>query len=213
MAARSDNSKERNLNALSIPTGEGVVVDIGTGDGRFVYRSALRDPNRFFIGIDANVSPLKKISMKATRRPAKGGARNLIFLQAPVENLPEELNGTADEVHIHFPWGSLLGSLIRAETGVIRGLRGICAEGATLEIIFGLDPVRDGSEMRRLHLPEITADLVNLKLVPEYAEAGFRKLEARILDPEEWKRIESSWTKKLRPVGERRVVFLAFEAV
>jgi len=29
-----------------------VIIDIGTGDGRFVYQSARRNPNKFYIGID-----------------------------------------------------------------------------------------------------------------------------------------------------------------
>jgi 16S rRNA (adenine(1408)-N(1))-methyltransferase len=29
-------------------------------------------------------------------------------VQAAVEDLPEDLADVADEVHVHFPWGSLL---------------------------------------------------------------------------------------------------------
>ena len=31
-----------------------VFIDLGTGDGRFVYKSALAEPNTLFIGIDPN---------------------------------------------------------------------------------------------------------------------------------------------------------------
>jgi hypothetical protein len=51
-----------------------VIIDIGTGDGRFVYRSVRRNPNKFYIGIDPNVRPLEKISEKIHRKPNKGGA-------------------------------------------------------------------------------------------------------------------------------------------
>ena len=79
------------------------MIDIGTGDGRFVSAMAKRAPNKFFIGIDANVKPLEKPSMKATRKPNKGGLPNVMFVQAAVEALPEEFTGVADEIHIHFP--------------------------------------------------------------------------------------------------------------
>jgi tRNA G46 methylase TrmB len=36
------------------------VIDIGTGDGRFVSATAGANSNKFFIGIDANVKPLEK---------------------------------------------------------------------------------------------------------------------------------------------------------
>ncbi|HKP68224.1 MAG TPA: hypothetical protein VJV05_03000, partial [Pyrinomonadaceae bacterium] len=52
---------------------ERVVIDIGTGDGRFVSTCARENPQHFYIGIDANVKPLEKPSVKATRKPAKGG--------------------------------------------------------------------------------------------------------------------------------------------
>jgi 16S rRNA (adenine(1408)-N(1))-methyltransferase len=70
-----------------------VTLDIGTGDGLFVYRSARSHPTQFFVGIDPNTRPLQKISQKIYRKPAKGGAPNALFIQASVENLPEELNG------------------------------------------------------------------------------------------------------------------------
>jgi 16S rRNA (adenine(1408)-N(1))-methyltransferase len=112
----SDNSTKASFDNLSNLTG-GVIVDIGTGDGRFVYQTARENPAKFYVGIDANSRPLEKISMKATRRPAKGGAPNLMFVQAAIEDLPDELNDAADEIHIHFPWGSLLRAVATGEAG------------------------------------------------------------------------------------------------
>ena len=65
----------------SLPTtGEGIVIDIGTGDGLFVSECARQNPRKFYIGIDANARPLEKISEKIYRKPAKGGLPNVIFL-------------------------------------------------------------------------------------------------------------------------------------
>ena len=114
MEVPPDNSANSSCDNLSNLT-RGVIVDIGTGDGRFVYQGAKENPGRFYIGIDPNAKPLEKVSMKATRKPAKGGARNVLFVQASVEDLPNELNNVADEIHIHFPWGSLLRSVATGE--------------------------------------------------------------------------------------------------
>jgi hypothetical protein len=54
---------------------------------------------------------LEKISEKIHRKPEKGGLPNVLFVQAPVEELPPELNQVADKIHIHFPGGSLLRSV------------------------------------------------------------------------------------------------------
>jgi ubiquinone/menaquinone biosynthesis C-methylase UbiE len=76
-------------------TGGGVIIDLGTGDGSFVYQSARRHPDQFYIGIDAESSALEKVSEKIHRKPEKGGAANILFIQAAVEDLPSELDGVA----------------------------------------------------------------------------------------------------------------------
>lgn len=212
MAAPSDNSKEKNSENLSNYTGEGVVVDIGTGDGRFVYRSAGKNPNKFYIGIDANAKPLEKISMKATRKPAKGGLPNVLFVQAAIENLPEELNETADEIHIHFPWGSLLRTVVSGDENVLLALRRICAPECLVEIIIGIDEERDKTEIERLKLPKLSSDYLVNVLLPKYQAAGFEILQSGILNSSEWSKMETSWARKLQGNDSRQVVYLIFRA-
>ena len=207
MAAQSDNSTEKISANLSLPSGEGVVVDIGTGDGRFVYRSAAANPNKFFIGIDANAAPLAKISMKATRKPAKGGLANVLFVQAAIENLPEELNGSADEIHIHFPWGSLLKTVALGEENALAALRRIAAPECILEIIIGIDEARDKTEIERLALPRLTDEYLRETLLPTYERAGFQVLESGSLVPSEWSRIETSWARRLQSNDNRQCVY------
>jgi 16S rRNA (adenine(1408)-N(1))-methyltransferase len=96
-----------------------VIVDIGTGDGRYVYRSARANPDKFYIGIDVERKALEKVSERIHRKPEKGGLSNVLFVQAPAEDLPTELNHTADEIHIHFPWGSLLRAVAAGDEGVL----------------------------------------------------------------------------------------------
>lgn len=212
MAVQSDNSTGKNSENLSNHTGEGVIVDIGTGDGRFVYRSAQKNPNKFFIGIDANAAPLEKISMKATRKPAKGGLPNAMFIQAAVENLPEELNGAADEIHIHFPWGSLLRAVAVGDEGVLKSLRRICAPECLLEIVTGIDYERDKSEIERLGLPALSAEYLEKILVPKYEAAGFALLESGVLNSADWSRLETSWARRLKETSNRTGFYLILQA-
>jgi 16S rRNA (adenine(1408)-N(1))-methyltransferase len=206
--ALSDNSPNESLENLSLHTGEGVVVDIGTGDGRFVYTLARQNPNKFFIGIDANAKPLEKISMKATRKPAKGGLSNVLFLQAAVENLPEELNGIADEIHIHFPWGSLLRAVLKGDEEILRNLHRIAAPECLLEIIIGIDEQRDRAEIERLELPALSIEYLENVLCPKYVAAGFEIIEKGILNQSEWSKLETSWARKLQGNKCRKVVYL-----
>lgn len=186
------------------------MIDIGTGDGRFVSAMARANPNKFFIGVDANVKPLEKPSMKATRKPAKGGLANAMFVQAAVEDLPEEFDGVADEIHVHFPWGSLLKAVACGDSEVITSLRRIAAPGCVLELIIGIDPDRDRTEIGRLDIPELSPVVLHSFLIPKYAAAGFEFIEARNLARDDWARIETSWARKLQGGPGREVTLVVF---
>ena len=212
MVAPSDNS----INAPSTNsfdhTGEGVIIDIGTGDGRFVYQSARRNPNKFCIGIDPNTRPLEKISEKIHRKPAKGGAPNVLFVQSALEDLPSELDGVANEVHVHFPWGSLLRAVATGDAALLQNLRRICADDALLEVVIGIDPVRDKSEIERLGLRTLTLETIDDELRPPYLAAGFEIVERGIIAASEWPEFETSWAKRLHGNDQRPITYLIARA-
>ena len=185
-----------------------MVIDIGTGDGRFVYRSARQHPGKFYIGIDANIRPLAKISEKIYRRADKGGAPNALFLQAAVEELPDELTGIADEVHIQFPWGSLLKAVATGDELILKGLRRLCRRGVRLEILIGVDVTRDAAELARLGLPDLSAKYLEQELVPTYEANGFAIEDCGMLSSTGWPEVESSWAKKLRRSAKRVLIYL-----
>jgi 16S rRNA (adenine(1408)-N(1))-methyltransferase len=198
----------------SLPrTGAGIVIDIGTGDGRFVSSMAKREPNKFFIGIDANVKPLEKPSMKATRKSNKGGLPNVMFVQAAVEALPEEFDGIADEIHIHFPWGSLLRAVTSGDSQALQSLRRIAAPACHLEVVIGIDPVRDRAELTRLGIESISDKYLRTVLAKKYTKAGFAIKNHGELDPSDWSALETSWARKLQPNSDRKVFFLIGRAI
>lgn len=212
MAERSDNSIRKNSNNSLPLTGAGVVIDIGTGDGHFVSHCARQNPHKFYIGIDANPRPLEKLSEKIHRKPAKGGLPNVLFVQASVEDLPAELDGVADEVHIHFPWGSLLRAVALGDESALRNLRRVCAPEAWLEIVMGLDPTRDRSEIERLGLPPLTDEYLKTILAARYQTAGFTMVEAGALSGSAWGQLKTSWAQRLKGNAERSVVYLIARA-
>jgi 16S rRNA (adenine(1408)-N(1))-methyltransferase len=198
--------------SLSPHTGEGIVIDIGTGDGLFVYQCAHANPNKFYIGIDANPRPLEKVSEKIHRNPAKGGLPNVLFLQAAIEELPSELDGVADEVHVHFPWGSLLAIVATGDEAGLRNLRRICAPEGVLEIIIGLDPDRDRTEIERLGLKLFSTDDIDRDLTPRYQSAGFEMLEKGVVPQSEWSKLQTSWDRRLRGNEGRALTYIIARA-
>ena len=150
--------------------------------------------------------------MKATRKPAKGGLPNALFVQAAAEDLPIELDGIANEIHIQFPWGSLLRAVATADPAVFRALRRIAAPDCLLEIIVGIDPERDRAEISRLGIPVLTREYIAGTLAAKFSTAGFEFIADRTLDRAEWLRLETTWARKLSPNVERSVMMFLLKA-
>jgi 16S rRNA (adenine(1408)-N(1))-methyltransferase len=192
---------------------EGVVMDVGTGDGRFVSSRAREYPNKYVIGVDANAKPLQKLSIRATRKPSKGGLPNAMFVQAAVESLPEEFAGVAREIHVNFPWGSLLRAVAVGDADVLASLRVVARDGSMLNVVIGIDPERDRAELERLGIAALSLDSVRCNLLPRYEAAGFENIECRELEPEEWSGFSTSWAKRLSGNESRQVFLLRFQAI
>jgi 16S rRNA (adenine(1408)-N(1))-methyltransferase len=149
------------------------------------------------VGIDACAAGLAAMSARAARKPAKGGAANVLFLRAAVEELPGPLEGVADQVTVILPWGSLLAGVARGDRAVMEALRGLCAPGASLTIVFGYDEGRDASEIRRLGLPRLDDAHVRGTLSPLYEAAGIHVTGAATVDLAARRAIPSSWAQRL----------------
>lgn len=191
-----------------IEPNKGIVVDLGTGDGRFVYQSARQKPGRFYIGIDASANSLEKLSEKIHRKPAKGGLKNALFIQAAVEALPEELDGIVNEVHIHFPWGSLLKGVATGDETIMKNIRRICAPDAVLEVIIGVDKQRDAGELARLEIAHISREFVEETLISIYDNCGFHITEYGEFEAGNWPDLCTTWAQRLRTNDKRTLIYL-----
>ena len=175
----------------------GIIVDIGTGDGKFTYQLAKENPDRFIIGIDPSQKSLEKTSRKIYKKPAKGGLNNSLFVLADVENLPEELNGIANHVFINFPWGGLLRGLVLAKDKAWNSIKRICQKEAIIDLLFGYNKKYEHKEMERLGLPEINLQYINEKLTPALNSKGFAIEEVKEVLNNDLKKYPSSWAKKM----------------
>ena len=110
---------------------EHILLDLGTGDGRFVCHMAKQHPDQFFIGVDACRENLHLSSRK--RRP------NALFVISNVLALPVELNGLASHVTINFPWGSLLEGLLTENDPLVCRLKTITRPCARMDIHLNVE--------------------------------------------------------------------------
>ena len=105
---------------------QGVLIDSGTGDGRYVQHTAQLWPEQYVIGIDACRENLYHSSHKPLP--------NALYVIANAEALPIELSSLATRITINFPWGSLLTGLLTSGSQVLAGLHMIAWPSAQLEI-------------------------------------------------------------------------------
>lgn len=151
---------------------EHCLVDVGTGDGRFVLREAREHPDTLVVGVDAVADAMVASAVKSRRKPAKGGAVNALFAVAAAEELPGPLAGLADRVVVNFPWGSLLRALVEPIDPVLAGLVALAEPGASFLFLLNTSVFDDEEYRQRLSLPALDAERARRELVPAYRSAG-----------------------------------------
>ena len=175
----------------------GIVVDIGTGDGKHAYHLARQRPDRLVIGLDANRDNLRQVSSRAAAKPARGGLPNVLFLWESAENLPAGLRDV-DELHVLMPWGSLLRGLLD-DSDLLTGLAGVCRDGADFLITLNLHAWRPPvPEVGATPEPTPSSLLSGpSRLADRYLGAGWRLADAHYLDDDEIAALATSWTRRL----------------
>ncbi len=168
---------------------------MGAGDGGYVLYRARSEPTTFAMGLDANPDALASGAWRARRACLPNAA----FLVEGVERLPRELACVADEVTVHFPWGSLLGGLLAADQTVLAPLAHLLKAGGELRVLLSAT-ARDG-------LNEMTPSLLECHK-SAFAEHGLELLRARHASPIDIDESHSAWAKRLA-VGRARSAVIA----
>lgn len=189
----------------------GIIVDIGTGDGEFAYKLAKENPDRLIIGVDPNHSNLIKTSSKIYKKTAKGGLNNALYVLASIENLPDELNGLANQVFINFPWGALLEKVVLVDKNAWENIARICQNTAIIDLLLGYNKDYDLQGLDKTNFPEFNEAYIKHEMLPQLKSLGFTKIELRKVSKEEIKDYPSSWGKKLAYGKEREFFFLRLQ--
>ncbi len=183
-----------------------VVLDMGTGDGRFIYKQALNTPTTFFMGIDPSEKQLKVYSKEANKKKLE----NVLFVVGSIENLPEELNTVKfDELYINLPWGTLLENIVKPTEITLNKLFNLSKVSGKIYITFGYTPETEPSEVSRLKLPEIDENYLKNIVIKKFEE--YFKLEKfEIIQKEQLKNLNTTWGNKLAFGSDRPIFMLTF---
>lgn len=187
----------------------GVIIDIGTGDGKFAYKLAREYPDRFIVGIDPYHKGLAEVSRKIYKKPAKGGAPNALYVLANADELPDELNGVANQVFINFPWGSLLKWVVTADEKFWGGIRRISQKGARIDVIFGYTDEYEPHKIEMQGLPALTLEHIQHILAPALEKLFFEMTAIEMLTNDALKTFPSGWAKRLSYGKSRQFYHLA----
>jgi 16S rRNA (adenine(1408)-N(1))-methyltransferase len=168
-----------------------VLIDVGTGDGRYVLHVARTCPTWFAVGVDACRDNLRKASRKTPG--------NALYVIANALALPRELGGTASKVTINFPWGSLLTGLLDGESMLLEGLLAIARPGAALEISLNAGALAEAG---------YTLESGGARVRQALHEGGFDVGELVRLDARELRQCHTTWAKRLAYGRDPRAVCL-----
>ena len=204
--------KEQEELLLKINEYDKTIMDLGTGDGNFIYNQAKQNTNTLCIGIDLVPENMKKVSNKIGKKPSRGGVNNLVLIIADVETLPEILYNTANKVHVNFPWSSLLKGVVLPETNILNNIKSIMKQQANLEMLINMYVFADSSLIQKLNLPEVTSDYITKILIPEYKKNNLNITEWNFLDnkPSPYR---STWGQRLTLGSKRKTVFIKAKKV
>jgi 16S rRNA (adenine(1408)-N(1))-methyltransferase len=157
-----------------------ILLDLGTGDGRFVLRMANQHPDWFVIGVDACRENLHKHSQTKLS--------NALFVIASAQDLPRELSRRVSHITINFPWGSLLDSLLTGDSRLMRGIETISGSIASVDIRL------NGSALAEAGWAlEAGAELIYNNLT----QAGLQVNAPALMTASDLRSFPSAWAKRL----------------
>ncbi len=169
-----------------------IMLDLGTGDGKFAFCHADNFPNHFVIGVDSCRENLHEHS--------RAKLPNLLYIIASAQSLPHELHGLVSHITINFPWGSLLESLLAGDSRLLCGLESVANSSATVDI-----RLNGGALAEQGWSLEDGAERIfeNLTL------AGWNLRKPQMLDSRALRAFPSTWAKRLAFGRDPRAVQLS----
>jgi 16S rRNA (adenine(1408)-N(1))-methyltransferase len=193
---RGRKSLELDLNGLTnrLASYSHILLDLGTGDGRYVHCLAERNPSWFIIGVDACRENLRANSQR--KLP------NALFVIANAQALPRELNGLISHVTINFPWGSLLESLLSGEPALMNGLSSISCLNAGIEIHLNSGALAEAGKTLETGAEKIYSNML---------QAGWQVNAPVAMNTSALRNFPSTWAKRLAFGRDPRAIHLSVQ--
>jgi 16S rRNA (adenine(1408)-N(1))-methyltransferase len=168
-----------------------IVLDLGTGDGRYVHFLAENNPGWFVIGVDSCRENLREHS--------RAKLPNMLFVAAGAQDLPRELNGLVSHISINFPWGSLLESLLIGDSRLMRGLESISRSLTTIDLRL------NGGALAQAG---ITLETGGERILNNLVQAAWQIQAPGVMNAEALRKFPATWAKRLAFGRDPRAMWL-----
>jgi 16S rRNA (adenine(1408)-N(1))-methyltransferase len=168
-----------------------ILLDLGTGDGRYVHTLADKNPDWFVIGIDSCRENLREHS--------QAKLQNMLFIIASAENLPRELDRLISHVTINFPWGSLLEGLLTNDPMLMSGLESVSHSATSVELYL------NGGALAELGT---TLEAGTEKIYNNMLQAGWQVGPPVMINASVLRSFPSTWAKRLAFGRDPRAMIL-----
>jgi hypothetical protein len=162
-----------------------------------VLRRAAREPDVFFIALDADALAMADGSRRAARPTRKGGRENVVFLAAAAEELPGHLWALADEATVILPWRSLFAAVLEPEGATFAGISGTVKPGGELTVLVS------AQERDRIAGTIELDDAAAGRLAARYTAAGMTVVECRTATKADVLLHSSGWGQRLGIPNQR----------
>jgi len=169
-----------------------ILLDLGTGDGRYARTLAEKHPDWFIIGVDSCRENLHEHS--------RAKLQNLLFIIASAQNLPRELDGLISHITINFPWGSLLGSLLVSDSDLMGGLKSVARPTALLKVRLNGGALAEAGK---------TLEAGTDKIYYNLRRVGWQLEQPVMMDASALKKFPSTWAKRLAFGRDPRAIMLS----
>jgi hypothetical protein len=179
---RGKVSRELDFNGLKerLAGYKHILLDLGTGDGRYVHFLAEQRPHWFVIGADPCRENLHEHSR--ARLP------NMLFIIASAQDLPCELNGLVSHVTLNFPWGNLLESLLIADPSLMDGLGRISYSVASVDVRLNSGALAETGKTLEFGASQICDNLFR---------SGWLVNVPKMMDASALRTFPSTWARRL----------------
>lgn len=157
-----------------------ILLDLGTGDGRYVHALAMQRPGCFVIGLDACRENLREGSR--TDRP------NVLFVIAEAHKPPHELRGLISHLTINFPWGSLLDGLLSADPAMMEALIFMAGANASIEIRLNAGALEEAGSAFDRGVDRVSSNLLR---------SGWSIDQVHATEPAELRALPTTWARRL----------------